>query len=329
MKRFSIFLLVALMAISYGMDFAEAATYKMKIGSVGSDEHPSTPALRDFKKYVEEKSNGQIQVSIHINSVLGGDRQMIEAMQLGTLESAIVGSSLLATFEQKFNIFEFPFLFNSHNAAIKFLDGSNGELLNKEMQKQDVRILAYGVNGFRHIANNRAPIHRPEDMKGLKIRTMENPMHIVTFKLLGANPTPMNFGELYTAMSQKTVDAMEMPISLTYTSKFYEVQKYYSLTGHLYAVAPLCVSEIFFRTLPDDLKKVLLDAGKIYAERERKLTLDEDRNTLKELRAKGMVINELSNAEKAVFKNVTAPVYKQFESKVGRDLLQSAIDANN
>lgn len=329
MKRLTIYIFALFIFTMLTAGLTEAATtYKMKIGSVGSDTHPSTPALRDFKKYVEEKSNGQIQVTLHINSVLGGDRQMIEAMQLGTLEGAIVGTSILATFEPKFYIFEFPFLFNNHQAAIKFLDGTGGESINKAMQKQDVRIIGYGVNGFRHVANNRNPIHKPEDLKGLKIRTMENPIHIATFKLLGANPTPMNFGELYTALSQKTVDAMEMPINLTFTSKFYEVQKYYSLTGHLYAVAPLCTSEIFFRTLPDNLKQIALEGGKIYTEKERQGTIDEENSMLKILREKGMAINELSETEKNVFKKTTEPIYKQFEDKVGKDLLNAAMKSN-
>lgn len=306
----------------------EAATYKMKVHTVGSETHASSIALKEFKKHVEEKSKGQIQVSLHINASLGGDRQAVEAMQLGTLEAGVVGTSTLAIFESKFNVFEFPFLFKNHEAALKFLDGPNGEMLNKEMQKQDVRLIAYGINGFRHVSNNRRAINKPEDLKGFKIRTMENPIHIATFKLLGANPTPMNFGELYTALAQKTVDAQENPVSIFYTSKFYEVQKYYSLTGHLYAVVPLAVSEIFFSRLPDDLKKIVLDGGKIYTQVERKITIEEEKNMLGEMKKKGMAINELTDAEKEEFKKRTLPVYKQFEDKVGKALMEAVLKAN-
>ncbi len=328
MKRYSMILVMSLLFVFLAVAGSEAATYKMKIHSVGSEQHPSTPALQELKKYIEEKSKGQIQVAIHINASLGGDRQATEAMQLGTLEAGIIGSSILATFEPKFNIFEFPFLFKDDATAKKLIDGELGESLNKELLKQDLRIIGYGVNGFRHVTNNRGPIKKPDDIKGLKIRTMENPIHIATFKAFGANPTPMNFGELYTALSQKTVDAQENPINLIYTSKFYEVQKYLSLTGHLYAVAPLTVSEIFFSKLPKDLQKIVLDAGKFYKDTQRKLTVQEEQKMLADLKKSGMAVNELTNAEKAEFQKLAQPVYKQFESKVGKDLLDKIIAAN-
>ena len=307
---------------------ADAATYKLKVGSVGSDTHPSTPALHEFKKYVEEKSNGEIEVSLHINSSLGADREMTEAMQLGTLEVGIIGTSNLANFEPAFNIFEFPFLFKDDVTAKKLIDGELGEQLDKQLQKQDLRIIGYGVNGFRHTTNNRGPIHKPEDMKGLKIRTMENPIHVATFKLFGANPTPINFGELYTALSQKTVDAMECPINLIYTSKFYEVQKYYSLTGHLYAVAPLTMSEISFRKLPKNLQDVVLEGGKVYRDKQREGTLAEEETMLQLLKDNGMIVNDLTEEEKAEFKKLSMPVYEQFEKRVGKELLQQVIEAN-
>ncbi len=328
MKRRSVMLVVSLMFVVLGALASEAAVYKMKIHSVGSDMHASTFALKDFKKYVEEKSKGQIQVSLHINASLGGDRQATEAMQLGTLEAGIIGGSILATFEPKFNIFEFPFLFKDDPTAKKLIDGELGTMLDKELQKQDLRVIAYGVNGFRHVANNRGPIRKPADMKGLKIRTMENPIHIATFKLFGANPTPINFGELYTALSQKTVDAMECPVNLIYTSKFYEVQKYLSMTGHLYAIAPFVVSEIFFKRLPADLQEILLDGGRRYRDKQRSLTVEEEQDMLAKLKKSGMQVNDVSSSEKAEFKKLSAPVYKEFEGRVGKDLLEKVIAAN-
>lgn len=326
-KRYSMILAVGLLFVLLAGGGAEAA-YKIKIASVGNEQHPSTPALREFKKHVEEKSKGQIQVSIHLNASLGGDRESTEAMQLGTLEAGIIGSSILATFEPKFNIFEFPFLFKDDATAKKLIDGEIGAFLDKELQKQDLRIIGYGVNGFRHTTNNRGPIKTPADMKGLKIRTMENPIHIATFKAFGANPTPMNFGELYTALSQKTVDAMECPLNLIYTPKFYEVQEYLSLTGHLYAVAPLTMSELFFRKLPADLQNIVLEGGKIYTRVQREGTVSEEKETLELLKKSGMIVNDLTAAEKDAFKKLCMPVYKQFESRVGKDLLQKVIDAN-
>ena len=328
MKRYAKAVVMSLLFVFLTVSCLEAATYKIKIGSVGNDQHPSTLALNEFKKYVEEKSAGQIEVSLHINASLGGDKEMTEAMQLGTLEAAIIGSSILATFSQSFNIFEFPFLFKDDVTAKKLIDGELGEILDKDLQKQDLRIVGWGVNGFRHSTNNRGPIKAPADMKGLKIRTMENPIHIATFKAFGANPTPMNFGELYTALAQKTVDAMECPLNLIYTPKFYEVQKYLSLTGHLYAVAPLTMGEVFFQSLPADLQQIVMEGGKIYAEKQRKGTVDEEAQMLVLLQESGMIANELTPAEQEEFKKLCGPIYQEFEGRVGKELLQMVVDAN-
>ena len=328
MKRLLSILALTGLLIMLASGGSEAAAYRMKIASVGSEQHPSTPALHEFKKYVEEKSGGQIQVSLHINASLGGDRQATEAMQLGTLEAGIIGSSILATFEPKFNIFEFPFLFKDDATAKKLIDGEVGEMLGKELLKQDLRVIGYGVNGFRHITNNRNAVTKPADLRGIKIRTMENPIHIATFKAFGANPTPMNFGELYTALSQKTVDAQENPINLIYTSKFYEVQKYLSMTGHLYAVAPLVTSELFFGRLPKDLQKVVSDAGVVYRDMQRRLTIQEEEKMIADLKKSGMSINELSASEKAEFQKLAQPIYAQFESRVGKALLDKVAAAN-
>ncbi|MDR3353524.1 MAG: DctP family TRAP transporter solute-binding subunit [Synergistaceae bacterium] len=328
MKRLSVLLLVLSLLFLTAAGSEAAAKYKIKIHSVGNEEHASTPALKEFKKHVEEKTKGDVEVSLHLNASLAGDREATEAMQLGTIEAGIIGSSILATFEPSFNIFEFPFLFKDDATAKKLIDGELGEKLNAAIQKQDLRIIGYGVNGFRHTTNNRGPIKKPSDMNGLKIRTMENPIHIATFKLFGANPTPINFGELYTALSQKTVDAMECPLNLIYTPKFYEVQKYLSLTGHLYAVAPLTMSEIFFRSLPDEYKEIIIEGGKIYTEIQRKNTIADENNMLKLLEEAGMIVNDLTEAEKNEFKKLSAPVYDQFADKVGRDFLNEVIEAN-
>jgi len=166
MKRYSKILVMSLLFVFLAAFGSEAATFRMRIHSVGNEQHPSTPALQEFKKYVEEKSKGQIQISLHINASLGGDREATEAMQLGTLEAGIIGSSIVATFEQKFNIFEFPFLFKDDATAKKLIDGELGELLNTELIKRDLHVIGFGVNGFRHTTNNRGPIKKTRRYEG-------------------------------------------------------------------------------------------------------------------------------------------------------------------
>ena len=323
------FIIAFIMITLVAMPGFAAASYKLKIGTTGNETHPSTLALQDMKKFIETKTKNTVQVTLFLNSSLGADRQLAEGMQLGTIEGGIIGSPILATFEPRFNAFELPFLFKNEKIAYKAIDGELGNFLKDAVLKQDLRILGYGVNGYRHITNNRGPIYKPEDLKGLKIRCMENPVHVSTFKRMGANPTPMSFSELYTALAQKTVDAEENPINIVYTSKFYEVQKYYSLTGHLYSVVPLVISEKWYQSLPADAKKVILEAGALYAKNERKYNSQQEMQMLKEMEKKGLKVNKLTDQQKDLFIKATRPVYKEFEGKIGKDIVDLALKVNN
>ena len=176
------------------------------------------------------------------------------------------------------------------------------------------------------ITNNRGPVTKPADLKGLKIRTMENPIHMATFKALGANPTPMSFGELYTALQQKTVDAEENPIPLIYTSKFYEVQKYCSLSGHVYAATALLVNDAWFSGLSKEHQKVLSDAAIIYRTEQRKISEQQDKEMIEALKKNGMKVNDITPEQKKAFSAATAGVYKEFAKSVkgGQELLDLA-----
>jgi tripartite ATP-independent transporter DctP family solute receptor len=321
-------LMIAVVAVVLGTPAFAESNYRMKIASVGSETHPSTLALNEVKKYVESKTANKLEVSLYPNSALGGDRQISEGMQLGTIEAGIVGTTILAAFNPKFNVFDLPFLFKNKEAAYKSIDGEIGVTLNNAIKSQGLRIIGYGVNGYRHITNNRGPIYKPEDLKGLKIRCMENPIHVATFKLMGANPTPMSFSELYTALAQKTVDAEENPINLVFSSKFYEVQKYYSLTGHLFAVVPLVVSEKWFQGLPKDMQAVVLQAGKLYQTRERAINESQEKSMLDKMIKAGLKVNDLTPSQKEAFIKVTLPIYDQFKDKIGNDMIELAKKAN-
>ena len=270
-------------------------TYKIKVAYVVPETQSTHIAAKEvFKKYVEAQSKGKIQVELYPNGQLGGDRQAIEAVQLGTIQMTIPAVAVLSGFEPRFQVFDLPFLFKDKQAAYKALDGDLGNALNAALLPLGLRNLAYAENGFRNITNNRGPIRTPGDLKGLKIRTMENPVHIATFKALGANPTPMSFGELYTALQQKTVDAQENPIPLIYTTKFYEVQKYLTLSGHVYAATALLMNDKFFSSLPKDLQKVVQEGAERYRTEQRKMSAQQDKEMLAKLKASGMQINELT-----------------------------------
>lgn len=280
-----------------------------------------------FKKYVEEASGGRISVELYPNGQLySGDRQAIEAVQLGTIEMTIPAAAVLSGFEPKFQVFDLPYLFKDKEQAYAALDGELGTKLNELLLNQGLVNLAYGENGFRHVMNNIKPIHTPADLKGLKIRTMENPVQIGIFKALGANPTPMSFGELYTALQQKTVEGGENPVPLVYTSKFYEVQKYYSLNGHQYAPTVVLINQDYFNSLPEDLQGIVKTGAEKFRDEQRIINGKQEEEFMVQLKENGMEINTITDEEKALFVEATNSVYDEFADVIGEELMGIAKD---
>lgn len=321
-------LAAVLTVVLTGAAFA-APEYVIKVGYILPENQSDHIIMRDvFKKDIEEKSGGKISVELYPNAQLGGDRELIESVQLGTVQVAIPATSALAGFDKRFQVFDLPFLFKSKETAFKALDGELGHKVDELLKPLGMRNLGYGENGYRHITNSRGPVHKPEDLKGIKLRTMENPLHLAFFKMLGANPTPMSFGELYTALQQGTVDGQENPVVLVYTSKFYEVQKFYSLTGHVYSATMLVANDDFFASMPEDLWKIVEDAGKRYVVEQRALAEVQEQEFLEELKKTGLQINELTPEEKQLFIDATLPAYDQFKDVIGAELVELAKKAN-
>ena len=324
-KRLVWGILAAVALVAFAAPVFAAGPVVIKVAAVTSDAHPDFIAMRDvFKKNLEARSGGRIKVELYPNGQLGGDRECIESVQMGTLEIAMPASSVVAGFDPRFQVLDLPFLFRDKKTAFAALDGDLGKKLNEGLLSKGFVNLGFNENGFRHVSNNRGPVTKPEDMKGLKLRTMENPLHVAFFKLLGANPTPINYGELYTALQQKTVDAMECPAVLYEDGKFYEVQKYLSLTGHVFSVVPVLIGKSFFEKLPKDLQKLVLEEGRNYVLAQRKVIDAQEKKVFATLQKKGMKINDLTPEQKKVFVKATAPAYDQFRDKIGADLVDLA-----
>ncbi|MDY2985279.1 MAG: DctP family TRAP transporter solute-binding subunit, partial [Synergistes jonesii] len=200
MRRiFAVMVAIAIMAAGAA---SAAPDYTIKVGYIGSETHPTMQAMKTFAKDVEAGSKGKIKVELYPNAQLGGDRELCEGVQMGTIQMAIPSTSALAGFDKRIQVLDLPYLFTTRKAAFDAVDGELGQKLNSYLEKKGFFVLGYQENGFRHVTNSKRPIKSPADLKGLKIRTMENPMHIAFFKELGANPTPMSWGELYTALQQ-------------------------------------------------------------------------------------------------------------------------------
>lgn len=327
MIKKSLFLIITCMVILvFGASaFAASPKYTIRVGVVVSEAHPDMIAMNNvFKSMIEKKSGGQIKVELYPNAQLGSDRELTEAVQMGTLTIAIPASSGLGGFDKRIQVLDMPYLFTSREAAFEALDGELGQKLDEYLLKKGFWNLGYQENGMRHVTNNKQPITSPSDLKGVKIRTMENPMHIAYFKELGANPTPLSWGELYTALQQGVVDAQENGFAVISDGKLNEVQKYASETGHLFSVTLLLANKQFIEKLPEDLRKIVIDAGRECALEQRRLIADMEKGYKKDLIASGMQINELSAAEKKPFVEATETIYKQAEKNLGKEIIDLA-----
>ena len=301
-----------------------APEYKIKVAYISSESHPTAQAMTGFAKDVDSASKGRIKVELYPNGQLGSDRELCEGVQMGTIQMVVSSTSALAGFDKRIQVLDLPYLFTTRKAAFDAVDGELGKKLNSYLEKKGFLVLGYQENGFRHVTNSKRPIKTPADLKGLKIRTMENPMHIAFFKELGANPTPMSWGELYTALQQGTVDAQENPYAMIDDGKFYEVQKYVSETGHLFSYEIIIANKKFMEKLPADLRKIVDDAAHraVMAQRAR---MEKEEAVFKAKVTKtGLKANTLTPEQKKPFVDATKKVYSQFEKDLGKEIMDIA-----
>jgi tripartite ATP-independent transporter DctP family solute receptor len=280
-----------------------------------------------FKELAEAQSNGQIKVELFPDGKLGHDRDLTEGMKLGTIQMGMIGVEPLTTIAPKLKAINLPFLFTDRDSAYKVLDGDLGaEMVADLPEKQGVRVLGFFENGFRNVTNSKKEVLTPADLQGLKIRTPQSPVSLSIFKALGANPTPMSFGELYTALEQGTVDGQENPLSLIHSAKFYEVQKFVSLTGHIYSPMVLTISEKAWSELSPELQKVVQAAADEAKAYERKLSADQEADLIAKLEAEGV---KISRPDVSLFKEATKDVHLEFDAEYGAEFYQKILDSTS
>jgi len=293
----------------------------LRIGHGSPETNERHAAVMRFKELVEEKSDGKIEVLVYPNEQLGSEAEMIESVTLNDLQ--MVAASAFSQYDQKISVFHLPYLFDSYEEAWKVLDGEIGQEVSNFFLEDNLRILAYFENGFRHVTSN-VPIKTPEDLQGLNIRTPEFPLSLSTFNALGANPTPMAFGELYMALQQGTVDAQENPVANIYANKFQEVQKYLNMTSHQYMPLPVAISEEFWQSLSADHQQIIKSSAQEAAQFHRDTLRQKEEEMIEELKNSGMKIVE---PEIQPFKEKVAPVYEAFKQKYGKDFVNRVIEA--
>lgn len=277
-------------------------------------------AAKVFAEQVEKASGGKMKVRAIGAAALGPDTQMQQALIGGAQEMMVGSTATLVGITKEMALWDTPFLISNAKEADLLLDGPIGDKIRAKLQDKGLVGLAYWENGFRNLTNSKRPVNKLEDLDGIKLRVMQNNVFLTSFKTLGANAVPMAFSELFSALETNTVDGQENPFNTILSSKFYEVQKYLTVTNHVYSPWIVLVSKKWWDQLSKDEQKVLTDAAKASRDFERKDTRDEAAKAVADLKAKGMQINELPAAEASRMRNKLTRVYAQIGADVGMDL---------
>lgn len=314
-------LLIAAMALS-GCGGAEkkpeakpaAGPQTIKLAHVVNEKDGFHIAALKFKELVEARTKGAVKVEVFPNASLGDERTLIEGMQIGTIAMGVITNGPVANFLPEIAAFEMPFMFSSPEEAYKVLDGPVGQKVLAKLDAINLKGLAYAERGFRNLTNSKKVVKTPADMAGLKIRVMENPVYIDTFKTLGTNAVPMAWTEALTALQQGTIDGQENPVNVIYSFKLNETQKYLTMTKHSYAPALFLMSKKVFGSFNKETQDILMKAAQEAAVHERKWNAEQMAEQLKALKEKGM---QITDPDTAAFQAAVKPVYDKYGPKFG------------
>ena len=300
-----------------------AAQVELKLGHVGEPGSLIGAAADEFAKRANARLGNRYKVVVYGSSTLGGDKEMMQKLKLGTID-LVEPSTVMSSIADSFGVFEMPYLVKSREHMKKIENELYWSKLEPELQTKGYRTLAVWENGFRHITNNKRPIVKPSDLQGIKLRVPEGKWRVKMFQAYGANPSPMKFSEVFTALQTGVMDGQENPLSQIASAKFYEVQKYLSMTGHVYTPSYLVASTAKWKTLPPDVQKVLDEEAKATQAFVYERAAKDDEELLKKMKAAGIQVNE---ADKDAFIAASKPVYDEFarEVKGAKELIDRAI----
>ena len=313
-KAFSVFL-VALFLFSMA---ASAFALEIKLAHVVNEKDSFHLAAEKFKALTEKYTNGEVTVTIFPNAKLGDERTLLERMKMGIVDAGIITNGPIINFVPRFGAIDLPFLFRSPEHAYKVLDGSIGQSLFADLEKQGWKGLAWAERGFRNLTNSKKAVNTPDDVKGLKIRVMQNPVYVDSFKALGANAVPMAWTEALTALQQGTVDGQENPLNVIVAFKLNESQKYMAITRHAYAPAPILMSMVTWKKLTPSKQKDVVKAAQEAAVYERAFNNASEKLWVKELEGKGM---KVTTPDLKLFLDAVKPVYDTYTPKFGKDFI--------
>lgn len=319
------FTLATVFAVGFG-GMAAAQEFRLTFAHVLTESTPNARAAETFKTEVEKNSGGRIAIDIRPAAMLGGDVEIIEQTQMGLIHIAIPPTGNLANFNEKMYLFDLPFLMADEAAMMRLLDGEVGAEMLATLESNNLMGLSLWGAGFRQMTNNIRPITGPADLAGTKMRTLQAPAILATYRAFGANPTAMAYAEVYNGLQQGVVEGQENPFANIYSMKFYEVQKYLTVTNHSYHTYAAVMHKPTWDSLPDDLKKVVQEALVVGRDAGRTYTAEDEAKIIAEIQDEIEII-ELSPEGREAFIKASEPIYEEFRSKITPELMDRAIAA--
>lgn len=309
---------------------APAAAQEIKIRFAGNlpAANSNSKAMEVFKEEAAKLSGGKIKVDTFPGMQLGGAKENVDMTKSGSLEATYVGVAFLTGFVPRLNLLNLPFAWKDRQTAFKILDGPIGKELEGDLGRAGFRLLGFWENGWRHITNSKRPIRTPEDLRGIKIRVQPAEVYLKTFRAFGANPTPMDIKEVYSALQQGVIDAQENPFANIYNLKFYEVQKYLTVAGYTYDLMGAVMNKRLYDGLSPEHRRAVDGAAHAATEFQRKQAEADDAVALENLKKAGMQVNVLTAQELAPFRERVRGLYGEFERDLGKDLVDRFLAAN-
>jgi len=300
------------------------ATVKIGWATADSQSDPYAITAHYFAEELEKAAPGRYKVQFFGNHQLGDETQMLQGLQLGTLEFGVFTGTYVGNIVPAFQLNDLPFLYADNKQAHAVLDGKAGELMTAQLAGKGLVGLGFAEAGFRHVINNKRPVAKPEDIGGIRLRVQPSDIFLDSFRALGANPVPMSWSDVFTAVQQGTIDGLEIPLAVIYANKYPEVTKYLSLTRHTYNALSLLASAQTWKRLDPEAQQAIRQAARKAVERQRETVAANDTTMLENLKAAGMQVNDV--ADPAAFRERAAKIYDQYRKSIGADVLDAALE---
>ncbi len=333
MKKFIVLLVVtALLAVGCSGGNNEAAEstdvrqgeFTIKVGLVTPEQDIATQSMRHFESEIERLSEGRVDVELFPGGALGGSADIFNGVQDGTIEMCVNIYPPFAQFTDSFLLYNLPYLFKDKSVAFEFLDSDIAKDIATSIEDKGFKQLAIFDGGYRNVTNNAAAVHSPEDLKGLKIRTLNNPVQLDYFKAYGANPTPLPYGDIYVGLQTKTIDGQENSFSNIASMKFNEVQSFVTDTQHAFDPVGMFINTTIFAEYPEDVQAIIIEAAASTQLFNRELAVTLETDSIDKIKATSE-ITYLTEEERQAFIDMAKPTYKNFEEQIGKELLDKAL----